>query len=83
MYVSSCDEKHSPQSKQVTHLARSDHNFSVNVYGYIQFFFCTNAGQKRTHCSKKACNIERLHINSSHFTSPLDTSCRSLLMLHC
>lgn len=70
------------RANRFTHLARSDHNFSVNAYRCIQFF-CTDTGQKRTHCGIKACNINRLHINSSHFTSSLDTSCRSSLVLHC
>lgn len=70
------------RANRFTHLARSDHNFSVNVYGYIQLFWM-DTGQKRTHCGIKACNINCLHINSSHFISSLDTSCRSSLMLHC
>lgn len=43
-------------ANRFTHLARSDHNFSVNVYGHKQFF-CMDTVQKRTHCSIKACNI--------------------------
>lgn len=50
--MSSCDEKHSPQSKQITRLARSDHNFSVNVYGYIQFFF-VRMQDRREHTAVK------------------------------
>lgn len=70
------------RANRFTHLARSDHNIGVNAYGYIQFF-CTDTGQKRTHCGIEACNINHLHMNSCHFTSSLDTSCRSLLLLHC
>lgn len=72
------------RANRSTPLARSDHNFSVNVYGYIQFFFAGTRGtREQTHCRIKPCNINRLHINSSHFTSSPDTGCSSSLRLRC
>lgn len=72
------------RANRSTPLARSDHNFSVNVYGYTHFFFAGTRGtREQTHCRIKPCNINRLHINSSHFTSSPDTGCSSSLRLRC
>lgn len=77
-FQSSCDKKHSPDSKQIQqHFAGSDHNCSVNVCRYIQYFLFFVWVQDRGEHGIYDCNIDCLHINSSHCTSSLNTNFRS------
>lgn len=50
-------------------------------YYYYYYYFCMGTGQRRA--QNYDCNIDCLHINSSHCTSSLSTSFRSSPTRHC
>lgn len=59
------------RANRPTHLATSDHNFSVNVHGYTICFVWHRT--KRTLCTKKPVTTDHLHLNSWTFTPLLWT----------